>query len=203
MMILKGFRFGMLLQLAVGPVCMYVFHTASNRGFIDAFFVVLAVSIIDAFYILLAILGITSFIKDDRLQKAFRIIGALIVACFGLSIILGVFGISIMPRFISFKYTINPFINGLLLTASNPLTILFWSGVFSSEICDNKMEKINTYLFGIGAVISTLFFLSLVALVGMLANYTIPENIVNVLNLLVGAILIYFSLRIFMSKTSV
>lgn len=33
-MIFKGVKFGMLLQLAIGPVCIFVFQVASLRGFL-------------------------------------------------------------------------------------------------------------------------------------------------------------------------
>ena len=29
----EGLRFGMLLQLAIGPMCLMVFNTAKNQGF--------------------------------------------------------------------------------------------------------------------------------------------------------------------------
>lgn len=32
-MIYKGFKFGMLLQLAIGPMCLMVFNTSTTYGF--------------------------------------------------------------------------------------------------------------------------------------------------------------------------
>lgn len=37
--------------------------------------------------------------------------------------------------------TENLFVQGLLLTASNPLTIVFWSGMFSAQMIENKWNK--------------------------------------------------------------
>lgn len=35
-MLIKGFKFGMLLQLAVGPICLFIFQLASVNGFLIA-----------------------------------------------------------------------------------------------------------------------------------------------------------------------
>ena len=61
-MILKGFKFGMLLQFAVGPVCIFILQMASLRGFYMAEIGVLGVVLIDGIFIICAILGISSII---------------------------------------------------------------------------------------------------------------------------------------------
>lgn len=33
----EALKFGMLLQLAVGPMCLLVFNTAKNSGFVSGF----------------------------------------------------------------------------------------------------------------------------------------------------------------------
>ncbi len=35
-MLFKGFQLGMLLQIAMGPVCLFIFQTASASGFAAA-----------------------------------------------------------------------------------------------------------------------------------------------------------------------
>lgn len=35
-MFLKGFKFGMLLQLAIGPICLFIFQTSITKGFFVA-----------------------------------------------------------------------------------------------------------------------------------------------------------------------
>jgi hypothetical protein len=42
-MIYKGFKFGMLLQLAIGPMCLMVFNTSATYGFLVALSLVLAI----------------------------------------------------------------------------------------------------------------------------------------------------------------
>ena len=143
MMIFKGFKFGMLLQLAIGPVCIFVFKVGGNKGFIGAEIGVLGVAVADAFYILLAISGIASFIDRERVKYIFKIMGAIIVAIFGLQTVLGAFRWVVLPSINLFNWinSENCFLEGLVLTASNPLAILFWVGIFSSKIIEEKLTR--------------------------------------------------------------
>ena len=86
----SGLRFGMLLQIAIGPMCLMVFNTAKNAGFWVAMSLVLAVALVDAFYIALASVGISRIMEKESVKKIFKVVGALVLILFGLNIILGV-----------------------------------------------------------------------------------------------------------------
>ena len=83
---LDGLKFGMLLQLAVGPMCLMVFNTAKNVGFLVAITLVLAIALVDAFYIILASLGVSKILDKPKIKKAFKIIGSLVLIIFGANI---------------------------------------------------------------------------------------------------------------------
>lgn len=197
-MIFKGFKFGMLLQLAAGPVCLFIFNTAISSGFLFSEFGVLGVVFTDALFILLAILGVGKILeKSKRIKQFISCFGGGILIVFGLSFILSSFGISILPNINLLKEVTskNIFLKAVILTGSNPLGIIFWAGVFSTKIIEENITKKNVYFFGIGACLSTLFFLTLVALGGSLVTNFLPENIITILNIAVGMILIVFGLK--------
>lgn len=195
-LLLKGLKFGMVLQFAIGPVFMYIFGLGSSEGFNSAEKAVFAVTFVDFVFVLLAILGISSFIKDEKIQNYFNFIGALIVGCFGLNIIFGTLGIKLIPNINFFGVTKfgSTFVDGFLLTATNPLTVLFWAGVFSTEIAKGKMKNADVYFYGIGAVMATLLFLSTVAILGSIIKLIIPAVAIKGLNIFVGIILVYFAI---------
>lgn len=60
----KGLRLGLLLQLSVGPVFIFVLQTAIARGIGDALAAVLAVTLVDAGYIILAFLGVGTWLNQ-------------------------------------------------------------------------------------------------------------------------------------------
>jgi threonine/homoserine/homoserine lactone efflux protein len=203
-MLLKGFKFGMLLQLAVGPVCIFIFRTGSARGLVTAETGVLAVALVDALFIVLAILGIAAFIEKERFRKAFTLIGAVVVAGFGLQILAETMGFKILPTLALFHglTSSNAFWEGLLLTASNPLTILFWAGVFSAKIAEERMMRQDIYRFGAGAVGSTLCFLTAIAILGGVTRQFLPVIVITWLNLVVGLVLIGFALKMVLQRSN-
>jgi threonine/homoserine/homoserine lactone efflux protein len=193
----------MLLQIAVGPVCVFIFNIATSSGFWNAEAGVLSVVIIDALFILLAIFGIASFIEKENVRKVLKYFGSLILFLFGLNIGIAALSLKFLP---TIKLLSNPsdpsraFISGIVLTASNPLTIVFWSGVFSAKVAAESMNQKELYLFGAGAILSTLIFLTLISFLGSITNKFLPLIVVNILNGIVGALLIFFSIKMFIRK---
>jgi len=201
-MVYKGFKFGMLLQLAVGPMCLMVFTVSSSHGLLEGLSLVLAIALVDALYIALSGFGIAAFIGRERVKFIIKLFGGFILLLFGLNLFLGSFHVSIIPQISLFQQQDgqNLFIQGLILTASNPLTILFWSGVFSAQVSDHNLTKKQLTLFGAGCVLSTLAFLSVVAVLGCTISSFLPSIIINVLNAVVGLLLILFGIRLFLKK---
>lgn len=204
-MIIKGFKLGMMLQLAIGPVCLFIFKVGGNKGLITAELAVLGVTLIDALYIMMAISGIASFINKERVKQIFKLLGAIIVAIFGLNIIIGTFGWEVLPNLnlLGQIKTENTFFEGLVLTASNPLTILFWAGVFSSKIAEENLTRRDVYFFGLGSVLSTIFFLTAIAVIGSITRYFLPVEIISTMNFIVGLVLVYFAFRMFIRKDTI
>ena len=162
--LINGLLFGLMLQLAVGPTCLYLLNISLSNSFITAFYGIIAVILVDAFYIILAILGISKFLNNTRI-KLFKVFGGLILIIFALTMILSYFNLNIIPKFhpdgiISQN---NVFFSAALLTLSNPLTIIFWSGIFTSKIIGNNYSTHDLILFSTGCLTATLLFLSLVS----------------------------------------
>ena len=197
---LDGLKFGMLLQLAVGPMCLMVFNTAKNVGFLVALTLVLAIALVDAFYIILASLGVSKILDKPNIKKAFKIIGSLVLIIFGINIILNVFNINIIPGLNLKPTSSNIFIQGLILTLSNPITIVFWGSVLTTKIIEDKLNKKELSVFSTGLVSSTLIFLTFVAVLGTMLSSFMPENISNIMNIIVGILIIFFGIKMLLKK---
>jgi len=204
-MIYKGFKFGVLLQLAIGPVFIYIFKTATEYGVLASESGVLAAVLIDAIYVILAIVGIGSVLEKPRVKRILKYFGAIVLIYFGFGITLDTIGINIVPSFKNLSNTslaANSFVTTLILTASNPLTILFWTGVFASKISCEGYSKKEMKLFGLGAVLATLTFLGSFAFTASLLNVIITKKIIDMLNIFVGILLIGFGIKMCFSKVT-
>ena len=201
-MIFKGFKFGLLLQLAIGPMCLMVFNTSAKHGLFTGLSLVLAIALVDSLYITLSGFGVATIINKDKVKFVIKIFGSLVLVTFGANIIGGAFNFTLLPNISLFSDVSeqNIFVQGLLLTASNPLTIVFWSGVFSTQIIENNYNKLQLFSYGIGCVLSTLIFLSFIAILGTVLSGLLSSVVIQILNVCVGILLIYFGIRLLLKK---
>jgi threonine/homoserine/homoserine lactone efflux protein len=115
---------------------------------------------------------------------------------------MGVFDIALLPDVHLFDagQAEGVFPRTVLLILSNPLTIVFWAGVFSTKLAEDGMSRRGMLSFGIGAVLATLSFLGLIALLGSLTQRFFPEVLMQGLNMAVGVLLVFFGLRPLVEK---
>ncbi len=201
-MFLKGLRFGMLLQLAVGPMCLMVINTSATYGFIYGLFLVFAIVLVDALYIALSCVGVAAVINRVKVKAVVKLAGCFVLVLFGANTISGVFNLSLLPDIALFydASSENLFVQGLLLTASNPLTIIFWSSMFSTQMIENGWNKKQLFFFAAGCVSATVTFLTTVAFVGSMLSGFLPQVIMQFLNVTVGIVLIFFGIKLLCKK---
>jgi threonine/homoserine/homoserine lactone efflux protein len=198
----NGVRFGILLQMAIGPMCLMTFNTAMSRGFAQGMVVVAAIAVVDILYMTLAGLGVARLMKNPRVQRRIRFFGSIVLVLFGLNILLGALGYALLPDISLFgdSQSSSLFLRCVFLTASNPLTIIFFSGVFSSQVAENHYQAKDLIVFGAGVMLSTGIFLTSVAALGTMLSGFIPDAGIRVMNGAVGLFLIYFGLKMYRKK---
>jgi threonine/homoserine/homoserine lactone efflux protein len=202
-MLIRGLRFGMLLQIAIGPIALFIFNTATISGILPTLSGVIGVTLVDGLFILAALFGIGALLeKNKNCKKTLKILGNVVVIIFGILTIISVFGIDLIPNFsfINKQVSDSIFLQAFILTIANPITIIFWAGVFSSKLSDEKMNSKNMYLFGFGALLSTVISLTLITMIGYFTSVFLPQTILNALNIIVGTILIFFGVYSIIKK---
>jgi threonine/homoserine/homoserine lactone efflux protein len=198
--LLEGFRFGILLQFAIGPVCMFVLQTGAEHGLLTGLLVVTAVVVVDAVYIALAVLGVTQWSNDRRVRVVLKWVGAFVVGGFGLNIVLAAQGVHLIPASHQAAPVANPFLAGFFLTAANPLTIIFWAGVFSAKVAGQHLIRRDLWLFSLGCLLATVVFMVGVSAVGALAGKFFSAMAIAILNTIVGCALVTFAIRLAVRK---
>ncbi len=201
-MVLKGLRFGMLLQLAVGPVCLLTFRSAADHGFLPGLQVALAAVLVDALFVALSGAGAAALLRGEKIKAAMRWLGCLVLVIFGADTMLSALNIRVLPSVSLFSSASGGslFWQGVLLTASNPLTIVFWSGMFTAQMAKNQWNRRQLGFFAMGCVLSTLLSLAAVAALGSILSSFLPVAVITVLNAAVGAVLIGFGLKMLLQK---
>ena len=87
-----------------------------------------------------------------------------------------------------------------MLTGSNPLTVLFWAGVFSAKVAAEGYGRAALWSFSLGCIAATVGFLVAVALAGGLVAHTAPPIVIRSLNVAVGCALVYFAVRLMLVR---
>lgn len=196
-MILRGFKFGMILQLAVGPISVFILQVALTKGLSQGLKGTIGVTLVDGLFIVAAIFGIGALIDEsERIKSYLKYCGGIVLILFGISSILASFDINMLPSLsLSMNNSQSVFIKAAIMTAANPLTIVFWAGVFSSKMSEDGMTRTMMYLFGFGAVLSTLICLTFLAFIGSWLSVAVNPDIFIPVNFLIGLFLIGFGIK--------
>ena len=197
---IDGIKFGMILQLIIGPMCLLVFHTAQNRGFINTIPVILVIAFVDAFYITIASLGVSKILKNSKWLGVMKIVGSIVLIIFGTSTILNEFGLNLIPSLSIESGSSSLIMQTLLLALSNPVTIVFWGSILTTKIVKEKYKRKELVCFCLGLVNATLLFQLFVDLIGTISHEFLPSYLTGLLNILVGIYLIYFGFKNFFEK---
>ena len=187
----NGLMTGLILQLAIGPVFFFIIDLTLYRSIFDGLAGVIAVTIVDYLYITLAIFGIAKLLENIKIKKVFGIVSSAILIILGSLIIRSIIGghISTLVNINSINF-LSSFVSVFLLTISNPLTILFFTSIFTTKAVEYNFSRRQLLVFGFGTGLATFIFMGVSVILFTLIKGVIPTQIIQILNLIVGCILV-------------
>lgn len=191
----NGLLTGLILQIAIGPVFFYLINLTLQRTIWDGLVGAVAVTIVDYLYIFLAIFGIGKLIEKEKVKNVLSIIGPIVLMIFGAIMIKDIFNkMTLGNTTIASKDLISSFMSVFMLTILNPMTIFFWTGIFATKTLEYNYNKNELLLFGLSTGLATLLFMSFSVTTMFLIKeiITIPLVVVQILNFVVGCLLILY-----------
>ena len=200
---MKEFRNGLLtgltLQLAIGPVFFFIINLALQKTIFDGFAGVFGVTSVDYIYIILAILGIDRLLKNKKFKKIFGAISSFVLIIFGLLILQSALSAGIKQLdSASTSNLLQSFSSVFLLTISSPMTIVFFTSLFTAKAVEYNYTKKELYLFGLGTGFATFLFMGTSVVIFSLIRNAVPIILIQILNGIVGGLLIgYGSIRFY------
>ena len=191
-----------MLQIAIGPVFLFILNTAVQRTLVDGLFAVVAVTLVDYLYITLAILGVGKLLERQRIKYVLGIVSSLVLVAFGVIMVVSIAETTVYdsPDALAASNYLSSFASAFLLTLSSPLTIVFWTSLFATKAIEKGYCKRELVPFGFAAGLATLTFLSLSVTLLSLVKASIPMGVIGVLNVVVGGLLILYGI-VRLSKT--
>ncbi|WDP88453.1 MAG: LysE family transporter [Desulfobacter sp.] len=192
-----GVLTGLFLQMAVGPVFFYILGITMESNYLNSLSAVTAVTLADYIFIFLSLMGIGRLLQEERIKTIFGVGSAAVLILFGLVFLQkGIRSFDAAIPLAAGGWTpAKSFLSCFVLTLSSPLTIVFWGSVFSAKAFEKNYMKAHLAVFGIGAGAATFVFLSLAMLGLSFFRAGIPQAAVQILNGLVGILLVYYGIK--------
>lgn len=192
---INGLTTGLFLQLAIGPVFFFIINLALQRTIYDGLVAVLAVTLVDYMYIILSIVGIGKLLKSKKTKNVFGMASSIVLIIFGGIILKGIVNNSFSTAVDANSVNLlSSFLSVFILTISSPMTIIFFTGIFTAKAIEYDYTKKELYIFGFSVGLATAIFMGASVILFSLLKETVSITLIQILNLIVGFILIYYGI---------
>lgn len=186
---------GLSLAAPIGPINAAQLDRGIRYGFFHAWFVGIGATMADAIYMLFVFVGVVHFLEYEIVQTFLWLFGFFVLVYTGYESIMGINQLSVESRFIrSSESLMKSFSTGFIMSLFNPLTILFWLGIFGSVIANT----VTSYGFSKVLLYSCAIFIGIIAWDVTMAAFSstlrhfLTNRLLKVISLLSGLSLIGF-----------
>ncbi|KOP67763.1 amino acid transporter [Bacillus sp. FJAT-18019] len=184
---------GLSLSAPVGPVNAAQLDKGIKKGFWHAWLFGIGAVLADILYMVLVYLGVVHFLNTPFMQTFLWLFGAFVLIYSGLESILNANKVTISQA--SNEDTLwKSMLSGFLMSVSNPMTILFWLGIYGSILvktaADNGSGQLFLYSVAVitGVVVWDLFMAAL----GSIFRRYLSNKALSLISILSGFSLIVF-----------
>ncbi|MGD6803717.1 amino acid transporter [Rossellomorea vietnamensis] len=136
---------GLSLAAPIGPINAAQLDRGIKSGFWHAWLIGIGSVAADFLYMLVVYFGVVSFLDTPLVQTFLWSFGFFVLVYTGIESLLGAGKISSTNRQNSDSY-LKTFLTGFLMALSNPLTILFWLGIYGSVLAKTAQTYDHAHL---------------------------------------------------------
>ncbi len=190
----NGLLTGFIINLAIGPLFFFVINLSLQKTILDGLMGALALTVVSYIYIALATFGVGKLFESKKVKKIFWIISSIVLIIFWGIIIKGAIGSVISEATVNTGNILSSFTSVFLLAISNPMSIVFFTGLFSAKAIEYNYTKKELYSFGFGVGLATFIFTSWAVIVFWLLKGTIPTIVMQILNIAVGTLIVGYGI---------
>lgn len=126
---------GLSLAAPIGPVNAAQLDRGIKGGFLNAWLVGLGATIADLVYMMLVYLGLVHFLEIPIMKAFLWLFGFFVLTYTGIEGLIGAGKVSMKSLGTRTTYS-KSFMSGFFMSLANPLTILFWLGIYGSVLAN-------------------------------------------------------------------
>lgn len=193
--IFKGLFVGFGTAFIIGPVFFTLIKNSIQGSKLNGILTAFGILISDILVALICVVFSKEFLINYVNQTASQLIGALIIALFGFSILFKPMKIVDNQNNLSSKKSIKPIAQGFSINFINPAVFIIWIGFITlAEQTFTEQKEVNGFIFGI---LLGIFSTDLLKVFGatFLTRYLKQSNL-DLLSKIIGILLISFSIAI-------
>jgi L-lysine exporter family protein LysE/ArgO len=124
---------GLSLAAPIGPINAAQIDRGIRNGFMHSWLIGVGAVIADGVYMLIVYIGVVSFLKTEFMQTFLWLFGFFVLSYTGIEAIVNA-GKVHLSEYRGKEPLLKSFLTGFLMSISNPLTILFWLGIYGSVL---------------------------------------------------------------------
>jgi L-lysine exporter family protein LysE/ArgO len=186
---------GISLAAPIGPVNAAQLDRGIKGGFINAWLVGLGATLADIIYMLFVYLGLVHFLEIPILKTFLWLFGFFVLVYTGIESLIGAGKITISNQRTSPTYS-KSFFSGFFMSIANPLTIMFWLGIYGAVLANAKAVFSTNQLIinSIAIIVGLLIWDITMACVASTFRKLLTKQLLIAISIISGISLIGFGL---------
>ena len=122
---------GLSLSAPIGPINAAQLDKGIKSGFLHAWLLGVGALLADVLYMMLVYLGVAHFLNTSFMKTFLWLFGCFVLTYTGIESVLNAGKLTTSKKKAD-ESVFKSFISGFFMSVSNPLTILFWLGIYGS-----------------------------------------------------------------------
>ncbi|GAB6931360.1 LysE family transporter [Paenibacillus sp. JCM 10914] len=192
---------GLSLSAPIGPINAAQLDKGIKHGFWHSWMFGIGAAFADVFYMVLVYLGVVHFLNTPFMQTFLWLFGAFVLIYSGFESIMNAGKVTISQARNEDSIPKTMFA-GFVLSVSNPMTILFWLGIYGSILVKTAADDDGTghiLLYSFAVIAGVLIWDFIMATLGSIFRKYLNQKALSTISILSGLSLmifgIYFALR--------
>ncbi|EEM89042.1 MULTISPECIES: LysE family transporter [Bacillus] len=186
---------GLSLSAPMGPINAAQLEKGIRSGFFHAWILGIGALLADVIYMALIYLGVIHFLEKDIIKLFLWSFGAFVLIYTGIESLKNANQISISNTR-NDDSIIKSFFSGFFMSLSNPLTILFWLGIFGSILAKaaSSYSKEQLLLYSFGTILGIFIWDITMASTSSIFRKILNTRILSLITVISGISLIIYGL---------
>jgi L-lysine exporter family protein LysE/ArgO len=193
--LISHFLLGLSLAAPIGPVNAAQMERGIRGGFWSAWLVGLGAMLADVIFMVLVYFGVIHFLDIPFMKTLLWLFGFFVLTYIGVESVLNAKKLT-APTRSSGEAPAKSFAAGFLISLTNPLSILFWVGIYGSVLADmiSRYEAREVLLYSSSMIAGILLWDVLMAFIVSMFRRVLTGRLLAVISVISGLSLIGFGL---------